>query len=174
MRWRARVTLGVLRIALASAVASAADKGAPPPRLTSTRDLAHYVGTYPCSNGLLKDRVLLGALKKTLGPEYDAYREHIHFSDCGAIERRDGFLLLDVSQLHVGGYSSLIFVRLTDGNLFLFWLKSTVADKQWQLYGPRPIPETVLHTVETEMNTSWGHVALFSMRGEQLDIEVRQ
>ena len=147
VRWRASLTLGVIGIALMSAVARAGDKDAPPPRLTSTRDLAQYVGTYPCSNGLLKQPVLLDTLKKTLGPDYDAYREHMQLSGCGAIERRDGFLFLDVSQLHVGGYSSLIFVRLSDGELFVFWLKSTVADKQWQLYGPRPIPETIIHAV---------------------------
>jgi hypothetical protein len=79
---------------------------------------------------------------------------------------------MDVSQLHVGGYSSLIFVRLTDGMLFVFWLKSQVGEKQWQFYGPRPIPETVTKTVEAEMNKEWGHVAKFTARGEELDIEL--
>jgi hypothetical protein len=144
------------------------------PRLTSTLDLEQWVGTYPCSNGLLKHPVLLDALKNVLGRDYRAYRKHMQLSGCGAMERRDGFLLMDVSQLHVGGYSSLIFVRLTDGMLFVFWLKSTVAEKQWQFYGPRPIPETVTQTVETEMNKEWGHVARFKVRGAELDIELRQ
>jgi hypothetical protein len=148
-------------------------KNPPLPRLTSTRDLEKYVGTYPCSNGILKDPVLLNALKSILGRDYRAYREHMQFSGCGAIERRDDFLLMDVSQLHVGGYSSLIFVRINDGKLFLFWLKSTVSEKQWQFYGQKPLPETVKRNVEIEMNSEWGHVAQFKMRGEILDIELR-
>jgi hypothetical protein len=142
------------------------------PRLTSTRDLEKYVGTYPCSNGILKDATLLHALQNILGNEYDAYEQHMRASGCGAIERRDGFVMMDVSQLHVGGYSSLIFVRLSDGAPFLFWLKSTVAQKRWQIYGQRPIPETVSRNIEIEMNQVWGHVAKFKMRDEALDIEL--
>jgi hypothetical protein len=93
-------------------------------------------------------------------------------SGCGAIEKRDRFLLMDVSQLHVGGYTSLIFVRLTDGAIFLFWLKSTVADKQWSFYGERPIPATVSQTVESELNKEWGHVARFSVHGENVEIRL--
>jgi hypothetical protein len=118
--------------------------------------------------------VLLGALKNAMGQDYSAYREHMQASGCGPIERRDGFLLMDVSQLHVSGYSSLIFVRQTDGVLFVFWLKSQVGEKQWQFYGPRPIPEAVTKTVETEMNQEWGHVAKFTVRGEELDIELKK
>ncbi|HEV3253082.1 MAG TPA: hypothetical protein VG033_01660 [Candidatus Acidoferrales bacterium] len=109
-----------------------------------------------------------------MGQDYSAYREHMQASGCGPIERRDGFLLMDVSQLHVSGYSSLIFVRQTDGVLFVFWLKSQVGEKQWQFYGPRPIPEAVTKTVETEMNQEWGHVAKFTVRGEELDIELKK
>ncbi len=141
-----------------------------PPRLTSTRDLAKYVGTYPCRNGLLQHPVLLSSLRKALGGDYQAYREHIGLSGCGAIEKTDGFLLMDVSQLHVGGYTSLIFIRLTDGAVFLFWLKSTVADEQWNFYGERPIPTTVSRTVESELNKEWGHVARFSVHGEEVEI----
>jgi len=38
----------------------------------------------------------------------------------GAIERRNGFLLLDVSHLRLGGHESLMFVRESGGALFLF------------------------------------------------------
>ena len=94
------------------------------------------------------------------------------FSGCGAIEKRDGFLLMDVSQLHVGGYTSLIFIRLSDGAVFLFWLKSTVADKQWSFYGKRPIPATVSQIVESELNEQWGHVARFIIHGENVEIRL--
>lgn len=143
-----------------------------PTRLASTRDLAKFVGTYPCSNGLLQDRVLLSSLRKVLDSDYQAYREHMGLSGCGAIEKRDGFLLMDVSQLHVGGYTSLIFIRLHDGALFLFWLKSTVAEKHWSFYGQRPIPTTVCQIVESELNKEWGHVAQFSFDGENLEIRL--
>ena len=141
--------------------------------LTNTRDLAKYVGTYPCSNGLLEQRVLLSSLKKILGDDYQAYREHMRISGCGAIERRDGFLLLDVSQEHTGGYTSLMFIRLSDGAVFLFWLKSTVAEQQWSFYGQRPIPSTVSHIVESELNKGWGHVARFKVSGDAVEIRLK-
>jgi hypothetical protein len=140
------------------------------PKLTTLRDLSRYVGTYPCSNGLLKQPVLLQSLRKILGQDYQAYREHMRFSGCGAIERRNGFLLLDVSQLHVGGYESLMFVSESDGALFLFWLKSTVKQKDYAFYGARPIPVEVSRAVESELNTGWGHVAKFTAHGDQLEI----
>lgn len=93
-------------------------------------------------------------------------------SGCGAIEKRDGFLLMDVSQLHVGGFTSLIFIRLSDGAIFLFWLKSTVADKQRSFYGQRPIPGIVSQTVGSELNKEWGHVARFSVHGENIEIQL--
>jgi hypothetical protein len=140
--------------------------------ITSTRDLAKYVGTYPCTNGLLKQPVLLSSLKQILRGDYEAYREQMKFSGCGAIERRDGFLLMDVSQMHVGGYTSLIFVRLRDGALFLFWLKSTVAQKEYSFYGQKPIPAPVSKIVESELNATWGHVAQFHVHGENVRIEL--
>jgi hypothetical protein len=141
-------------------------------RITSTRDLAKYIGTYPCTNGLLRQPILLSSLKRILDGDYNAYREHMKFSGCGAIEKRDRFLLMDVSQLHVGGYTSLIFVRLQDGVLFLFWLKSTVAQKEYRFYGPKPIPAAISQTVEQELNTTWGRVAQFHVRGENDQIDL--
>lgn len=141
-------------------------------RITSTRDLGKYVGTYPCTNGLLRQPILLSSLKQILQGDYDAYREHMKFSGCGAIEKRDGYLLMDVSQLHVGGYTSLIFVRLRDGVLFLFWLKATVAQKEYGFYGQKPIPAAISQIVESELNTTWGHVAQFHVRGENVQIDL--
>jgi hypothetical protein len=175
--WRG-VKLRTLLIAVLSVIAiftiagRCQTKNTPVPGLTSTRDIEKYVGTYPCSNGILKDAVLLNALQKILGNDYSAYKQHILASGCGAIERRGDYLLMDVSQLHVGGYSSLIFIRLSDGAPFLFWLKSTVAEKQWQIYGQRPIPELVMRNIEIEMNQVWGHMAKFKMLGETLSIEL--
>lgn len=56
--------------------------------------------------------------------------------------------------------------------LFLFWLKSTVAEKQWSFYGQRPIPTSVSQTVESELNQQWGHVARFSVHGDAVEIQL--
>jgi hypothetical protein len=96
----------------------------------------------------------------------------MRLSGCGAIEKRNGSLLLDVSQEHTGGYTSLIFVRLTDGAVFLFWLKSTVAERQWSFYGHRPIPTPVSHMVGSELNNMWGHVAQFTVDGDTVEIRL--
>ena len=141
-------------------------------RLSSTREFARYVGTYPCSNGLLAQPVLLSSLRNILGDDYLPYREHMKYSGCGAIEKRGELLLMDVSQLHVGGYTSFIFIRLRDGAVFLFWLKSQVAEKQWQFYGPKPLPAAVFQITAIELNTIWGHVAKFTIEGQQLQIDL--
>jgi hypothetical protein len=168
-----KIATSLLAISLCVALgAQTAQSQAQPTRITNTRDLVKYVGTYPCSNGLLHQQVLLSSLRKTLDGDYQAYREHMRLSGCGAIEKRDGFLLMDVSQLHVGGFTSLIFIRLSDGAIFLFWLKSTVANKNWSFYGQRPIPATVSQTVESELNKEWGHVARFSVHGENIEIQL--
>jgi hypothetical protein len=172
VRLRSLIAIGVLIFVVAPLLRRNQTKSSPAPRLTSTRDIGKYVGTYPCSNGILKDTVLLHALQNILGNDFGAYEQHMRASGCGAIERRDGFVMMDVSQLHVGGYSSLIFIRLSDGEPFLFWLKSTVAEKRWQIYGQRPIPESVTRNIEIEMNQVWGHVAKFKMHDETLDIEM--
>ena len=168
-------TLAVLLLGLAARTTVAAQTTRPHPnpiRLTSTRDLVKYVGTYPCTNGLLRDKVLLSSLKNILDRDYSAYREHMALSGCGAIEKRDGLLLMDVSQLHVGGYTSFILVRVEDGAVFLFWLRSTVTDRQWSFYGQRPIPTAISQVVQSELNTTWGHVAHFSVHGDQVDIRL--
>ena len=87
---------------------------------------------------------------------------------------RDQFVFADVSELHVGGYTSYIFVRPTDGTTYVFWLKSAVWDKNWELYGPRPVPEQLLHIIEAELNQGWGHVARFRFDGQNLVITLNK
>jgi hypothetical protein len=166
-----RLCLIILLIALLPARRSYPESQ-PTPSLGSLRDLARFVGTFPCSNGLLDDPVLLGALDAALGPDAPAYHDHLGFSGCGGIQEDDGLLMMDVSQLHVGGYSSLIFVSVPDESLYLFWLKGTVSDKIWEIYGPRPIPQRVMNWILAEMNQGWGHVARFTAHGETIEIEL--
>ena len=84
----------------------------------------------------------------------------------------DGVLYADLSQLHVGGYSSLVFVDINHHKMYLFWLKGTVSDKDYRIYGDRPIPETVSRVIEKELNTSWGHVAEFKVTGDNVIISL--
>jgi hypothetical protein len=142
------------------------------PVLDSLQDLSQYLGTYPCSNGLLHSPVLLNALAATLKKDYAAYREHMSESGCGAIERRGGYILMDVSQLHVGGYGSVILVRRTDGVVFVYWLRSTVAKGKAHIYGPRPVPAEALAIFAHDESVGWGHVACFTISADTIVIDM--
>jgi hypothetical protein len=143
-------------------------------RLSDIHQISKFLGTYPCESGLLDSPALKSAFKRTLGADYREYLKHISLSGCGRLEMRDQYAFADVSQLHVGGYTSYIFVRPSDGTTYVFWLNSTVREKHWAFYGPKPIPEIVLHTVETELNEAWGHVAHFQIVGQNLEIVPNQ
>ena len=145
------------------------------PPLRSLRDLGAYVGTYPCQNGLLKTAVLRHAVMSVLGPDSSAYSAHIGQSGCGQIEREHDFLVMDVSQLHVGGYSSLIVVRPIDGAVWVYWLDGPVAfEAPTPIYGRHPVPRSVLDAIERRMNEVWGHVAHFRVRADSVIIEPKQ
>ena len=98
-----------------------------------------------------------------LAADYGAYLEHIQQSGCGAIARRGDWLLLDVSQLHVGGYTSFILVNPGTKQVWVFWLQGEVMDK-WTLYGRQPVPGDVSKAIVDELNSIWGHVASFWWR----------
>jgi len=158
MRALAALGLSVLAVAWAGTSADASVKQA---SLSRVQDLGNYVGQYPCQNGLLTTPTLRKALRSVLASDYDAYLEHMSLSGCGAIERRGGYLLLDVSQLHVGGYSSIILVHESGGQLYLAWLKGPVGEHDLTVYGLNPPPEDALRTFARSLNVSWGHVACF-------------
>lgn len=142
--------------------------------LAALAQLSQHVGEYPCSNGITSSRVFRSALKSTLKLDYQSYLEFLQFAGCGQIEKHDDYLLMDLSQEHVGGYGSLVFVHIPDNKVHLFWLKERVWDKKWQIYGERPIPPPILRLIEANMNEGWGHVATFTFEGEQLQIDLRQ
>ena len=116
---------------------------------------------------------MLSSLKVALENDYEAYREHIALSGCGAIEQRGEYLLIDVSQLHVGGYSSIMLIRPSDKQLYLFWLRSGVGEKDYKLYGNLPAPQKVKEIVADQMNEVWGHVASFSWAEDVLEINLK-
>jgi hypothetical protein len=136
----------------------------PVPSLGSLASLSSHVGEYPCQTGLLGASVLQTALLSVLSADYGAFLEHMQFSGCGAVAWRGPLLLMDVSQEHVGGYTSLIMVNPKTSKVWLFWLPGTVSDKHWKLYGPQPVPDEVSKLVVDELNSVWGHVASFSWR----------
>ena len=139
--------------------------------LPSLKDLTRYVGEYPCENGILDAPVLQAALRKALTSEYDEYRKHLRLSGCGAIEKRDPYWLMDVSQLHVGGYSSIILVRQSDNQLFLLWLKTMVRDETLKVYSDGPIESSAIKEFSRAMNVAWGHVACFAPEGDTLKVD---
>jgi hypothetical protein len=159
---------------LFASVASCQQLPRPAARLSDIREVTRYLGTYPCANGLLKSQAVLSALKGAMGQDFQKYRQHISLSGCGKLELRDGWAFADISQSHVGGYTSYVFIRPTDGEAYVFWLKSAVGNKDWEIYGEKPVPQSILHTVESELNEGWGHVAGFRFDGQNLVIALKQ
>ncbi len=159
--------LGTLAAQARSQAPSAADS------LNDLHDLSRYVGTFPCVNGLLRSPTLRRAVAALLGPVDAAnYGEYLENPNCGKIERKDGYLVLDLFFAHSGGFSSLILVRERDAVMFVFWLRGEVGYQQDHVYGPRPVPPAVLHIAERNMNEGWGHVACFTPQADSLAIDL--
>ena len=133
-------------------------------QLTTLGDISKHIGEYPCRSGLLDDAVLQRALREVLADDYGAFVEHVKISGCGAVAWRGSSLLLDVSQLHVGGYTSFIMVDPQSAGIWVFWLPGTVKEQKWKLYGRRPIRAQISGVVVDELNSIWGHAASFSWR----------
>lgn len=135
------------------------------------QDLKKYIGKYSKGTDFFKNPIVKNELKRILVSDYKLYQEHIAFSGCGEISYKYGLIYGDVSQLHVGGYSSLFFINIKDKKMYLFWLKETVRAKKYKIYGDKPIPSNVLNIIEEEMNIGWGHVATFKVKGDSIVIE---
>jgi hypothetical protein len=136
-------------------------------------DLKKYIGTYSKDTDFFRNPIVKNELEKILGKDLKDYEEHLSLSGCGEIEYKYGLLYGDVSQLHVGGFSSLFFVDITNKKMYLFWLSGTVGGKDYKIYGDKPIPANVLNLIEQEMNICWGHVARFFVKGDSIDIETK-
>ena len=133
-------------------------------------DLKMYVGTYSKQTDFFENPIIKTELKRILDKDWKDYQEHIVLSACGETKFKYGLIYGDVSQMHVGGFSSLFFVDVKSEKIYLFWLDGAVGDKDYKIYGDRPIPSRVLHLIEEEMNTGWGHVATFVIKGDRIDI----
>jgi hypothetical protein len=146
------------------------------PRLgvRSLASLPRYVGTYPCTNGIIVSPTVQNALRRVMGQDYAAYQRHLGLASCGPIEREGDYIVMDESRTGVAGHTSYIFVRLPEETVHVFWLKSLVTEKAYQIYGPRPVPAEVMSSIVRRLNEGWGKVATFSARGEKLDIAIKK
>lgn len=140
----------------------------------SLASLPRYVGTYPCTNGIIVAPVLQNAIRRVMGQDYAAYQAHLGLASCGPIEREGPFIVMDESRIGVAGYTSYIFVRLPEETVHVFWLKSLVTEKAYQIYGPRPVPAEVMSSIVRRLNEGWGKAATFSASGEKLAIEIKK
>ena len=52
----------------------------------------------------------------------------------------------------------------------MFWLESDVLTWNAKIHGSQPIPPSVLAKFNEEMNITWGHVAVFGIKGNDLAI----
>ena len=82
------------------------------PAVNGAELLDKYVGAYPCAgkDQFFSEPAVAGALKQALGSAAERYNKHRSISGCGAIARYDKYLFVDISQLHVGGYTSMILL----------------------------------------------------------------
>jgi hypothetical protein len=136
-------------------------------------NLKKYIGKYPKQTDFFDNPIIRKGLKEILKGDFSNYMNFVSMAGCGEMNYKYGLIYGDVSQLHVGGYSSLIFIDIDDKKMFLFWLKETVSDKKYKIYGQKPIQANVLNLIEQEMNISWGHVANFSIQGDSILIELK-
>jgi hypothetical protein len=141
-------------------------------RISTLSQVTSQVGKYPHPKSkFFRSPCLLTELRRILGSDYKAYREHLSSSGAGVLEKEGDYVCGDVSQLHVGGYGSLFYVNIRTQKMYLFWLKAAVRQKEYQIYGDGPIPACVLSSITKHMNETWGHVATFRFIGEGLVIE---
>lgn len=68
----------------------------------------------------------------------------------------------------------MILVRPSDEQVYLFWLRSGVGDKDYKMYGRRPLPEEAKAIVADQMNVIWGHVAHFTWSGDEFQIDMQE
>ncbi len=131
-----------------------------------------YVGTFPCAgkDRLFREPAVLQALKTALGNDWKAFEQHRAVSGCSAVDRYNNYLFVDVAQLHVGGYDSMILFNPENKQAYVFWLKGRVLDGDAVTYGQRPIPLDVLEKFQRELSIAWGHAASFLVQNGELVI----
>ena len=135
--------------------------------------LMKYVGKYPKQTDFFENPIVTEGLKEILKEDFTTYIDFVSKAGCGEMNYKYGLIYGDVSQLHVSGYASLIFINCKEEKMYLFWLKETVREKNYKIYGDKPVPVNVLNLIVQEMNISWGHVANFSTQADSIKIELK-
>lgn len=137
-------------------------------------DTDKYIGKYSRETDFFENPVIENELLRILGNDYESYMEHVSMSGCGEICNRYGLIYGSVSQMNIGGYSSLFFIDTSTRKMYLFWLKEAVLDKKYTIFGDKPVPADILSIIEQEMNVTWGHVANFSVLDGKILIEINK
>lgn len=132
--------------------------------------LNSYVGKYSKDTDFFKNDLVENQLKMILADDYEDYMKFVESAGCGVVEKIDNIIYGDVSMMHVGGCNSLFLIDTEERDMYIFWLTKTVREKDYQIYGKRPIPETVKKIIVDDMNTGWGHVATFVFHRDSLAI----
>ena len=133
------------------------------------RELEDFVGESSKEADIFKNDLVKNELKKILVDDYEEYMKFVRSAGYG-IEKIDNIICCDVSIMHVGGYNSLILINTEEREVYLFWLKSSVSDKDYKIYGKRPIPEAIKKIIVDDMNSGWAHVAVFKFHSDTLEI----
>lgn len=136
------------------------------------RALNPYAGKYSRGTGFFENDLVKTELKKILNDDYNSYMKFVESAGYGMIEKVDGIIYCDISLEHVGGYNSMILTNTEEREMYLFWMNGTVQEKDYKIYGTRPIPTQVKKIIEDDMNTGWGHVAYFKFSNDSLEITV--
>lgn len=131
-----------------------------------------YVGKYPKETDIFKNELVTNELKKILNDDYDAYLNFVESAGCGIVEKLDDIIYCDISMEHVGGHNSLFLIDTKEFEMYLFWLNGTVREKDYKIYGKRPIPILIKKIIVDDLNTGWGHVARFEFHYDSLLINV--
>ena len=135
--------------------------------------LKKYIGTFPTENDFFKNPIIVNELKRILGNDYKSYCDHVSLSGCGSMVNENNLIYGNISQDHVGGYDSQIYIDIQNKKIYLFWLSSIVRDKTYKIYGDRPIPNEILKLIVDDMNEGWGHVASFSFYLDSIKIDLK-
>ena len=137
------------------------------------RELDAFVGSYSKDTGFIDNELVENQLKKILGDDYNSYMRFVKSAGSGIVEKLDDIIYCDISLEHISGYNSLILINMKEREMYLFWMNGTVRDKNFKIYGKRPIPLQIKKIIEDDMNTGWGHVARFEFKNDSLLINLK-
>lgn len=144
-------------------------------RIDTWSQIDNQIGKFPHPKSkFLISPLIQTKLREILGFDYKSYENHLSSSGCGALEIEGEYFVADISQLHVNGYSSIMYFDKNNEDIYLFWLKRQVLDKEYEIYGKRPTPIFIMESIRGRLNQTWGSVANFTLKDNQLLISEKQ